>query len=247
MKQEDEETEPSHFHDANSHITHHVHDIIGQLAEDSRKNQTISEQIKKIGEKSDRKKYNFVEGLAKDVMTTREMIDKLSEERGYTTFKEIFEESEGMIANLNRVLQNLKKSGEIDYPDEVEIFLQGQNDLIKICPVFSSQHYIPSTENCYQKDLGGEISIDTRRGRNYYDENLATSGVTDCSICKKHIDTVQRLVIRGKVYHRNCIKCTFCERHPSENVDFVSFDGNIFCGARCLFQYDSTHRIQERL
>jgi hypothetical protein len=101
---------------------------------------------------SDRKKYDFRSGLQRDLLKTRAALRQCvrSKQFGFcsscTTFGQLFEHTEGQIANLNRVLQNLKRVEEIDF--DPELFLVGVNDdqTIQLKQRFWKEEYIVDSE-----------------------------------------------------------------------------------------------------
>eukprot|EP00808_Paulinella_micropora_P002513 g6808.t1 len=88
---------------------------------------------KKAGEKSDRKKYDYVGGLNRDLDTLRDVLAYLpTDQNGCVSFGAIFKEADrrGGIANLIKVLQNLRAAGEIDFKGQ--ILFQGTDDNVPI-------------------------------------------------------------------------------------------------------------------
>ena len=99
---------------------------------------------KRISGRSCHKQYNFAAGLQHDVEATRKALRacccyrnneflsttkpscSMTTTATATTFRALFVASDGHIANLNRVLQNLKRAREIDFA--LECFFMGYND-----------------------------------------------------------------------------------------------------------------------
>jgi len=201
----------------------------------------------KISEFSDRKKYNFASGLQHDVVATREAMKAVSKDGKKCMFGQVYEFTDGQIANLNRVLQNLKKAGEISF--ENEVFYQGQDDLAEITflqPFFDEMYKVDG-DNCFRPGRNmRDVPEDERLGRSYVQENLDTCGVTKCFECGEEVGDQERLTIRNHVFHFHCIKCRQCNSKPREKHDFVAFDGSIMCSAECIKLYDAAHVRQAR-
>lgn len=106
---------------------------------------------KKISAKSDRKKYRFAEGLSRDLKKTRSALRAVAAE-DYCTFGALYTHTEGNIANLNRVLHNLKQSEEIYYSPAVEMFLAGVHDdeVISLLPQFWTEDYQVDETNVFR-------------------------------------------------------------------------------------------------
>mmetsp|Transcript_20114 Transcript_20114/g.58162 ORF Transcript_20114/g.58162 Transcript_20114/m.58162 type:complete len:245 (-) Transcript_20114:184-918(-) len=214
----------------------------------------------KISEKSDRKKYAFADGLARDLANTRaalrtcaqarmsERVEDISG-RMYCTFGELFEQTGGKIANLNRILQNLRSAGEIAYQPEVCFSSMHNKEEIDPLEIFWAQDsmYEVNSENVFRP---GRPTMDipeaARRGRSYVKENLATINVKECALCGKEVAALDRMTIRNDVYHIRCIQCMVCGANPSKKADFLTFDGGVCCGTECVRMYDAAHLKQER-
>eukprot|EP00516_Mucochytrium_quahogii_P011565 CAMPEP_0203784920 /NCGR_PEP_ID=MMETSP0100_2-20121128/737_1 /ASSEMBLY_ACC=CAM_ASM_000210 /TAXON_ID=96639 /ORGANISM=" , Strain NY0313808BC1" /LENGTH=244 /DNA_ID=CAMNT_0050686961 /DNA_START=653 /DNA_END=1388 /DNA_ORIENTATION=+ len=149
----------------------------------------------KISEFSDRKKYNFASGLQHDVVATREAMKAVSKDGKKCMFGQVYEFTDGQIANLNRVLQNLKKAGEISF--ENEVFYQGQDDLAEITflqPFFDEMYKVDG-DNCFRPGRNmRDVPEDERLGRSYVQENLDTCGVTKCFECGEEVGDQERLL-----------------------------------------------------
>jgi hypothetical protein len=208
---------------------------------------------------SDRKKYDFRSGLQRDLLKTRAALRQCVRNKQFefcsscTTFGQLFEHTEGQIANLNRVLQNLKRVEEIDF--DPELFLVGVNDdqTIQLKQRFWKEEYIVDSENVFQRRyleqdhrIANEDSTSPRKGRSYIDENLATMRQKYCAACHEFVDELDRLTIRSLVYHSKCLTCTVCGSSPRQRLDYMTFDGNICCGHGCVRQYDGAHIRQQR-
>ena len=202
----------------------------------------------KISETSDRKKYNFSAGLQHDVRATRAAIREVKSTKGdFCTFGDLFKQADGKIANLNRVLQNLKKANEVSF--DVEIFFEGAHtdEKIHILAQFWDEEYHVDEENCFRPGRSiKNVPEEERRGRSYVKDNLETLGVTNCAICQRQVEIQDRLTVRGKVYHLNCIECVWCKSRPREKADFVTFDGRLCCSTECIKLYDAAHVRQKR-
>lgn len=204
----------------------------------------------RISDKSDRKKYDFASGLQHDVRDTRTALRRLCCTNGNRscTFGELFEHTEGRIANLNRVLQNLKTANEVDF--EPECFFMGTNDesLIELLEQFWKEEYTVDGDNVFR--LGGESTVlipeQDRRGRSYVGEDLQTRNVVECTVCSTRVKEKDRITIRASVYHLNCISCVVCGSSPRRKADYVTFNGEFCCSADCVRQYDGAHVRQER-
>lgn len=163
------------------------------------------------------------------------------------TFGALYEYSAGQIANLNKILTNLKKAGEVSF--QVEIFFQGQHDdeEIVLLAKFWDEAYTVDADNVFRPGRNErDIPEEERKGRSYVTDNLATRDQTICTTCGDQVESVFRVTIRGKVYHSTCIKCSVCGASPRENADFVTFDGKICCSTSCVANYDAAHVNQRR-
>mmetsp|Transcript_4162 Transcript_4162/g.4825 ORF Transcript_4162/g.4825 Transcript_4162/m.4825 type:complete len:230 (+) Transcript_4162:93-782(+) len=223
-------------------------DRIAAFEESARKAQDPKEMALKISEFSDRKKYNFAEGMQRDLISTRAALRNASTDGlSSCTFGAIYEQTEGRIANLNKILLNLKKAGEIDF--KPEIFFEGRDDdeVIEFFPSFLNAEYQVDQGNVFRPGRNiKDVPEEERHGRSYVKENMESKGKTDCETCGKEVTELQRLVIRGNVFHLNCVHCIQCGGSPHEKADFVTFDGHICCSAKCVRLYDGSHQNQKR-
>ncbi|CAK9024599.1 Uracil phosphoribosyltransferase (UPRTase) (UMP pyrophosphorylase), partial [Durusdinium trenchii] len=103
---------------------------IAAFEESARKAADPKEMQAKISEFSDRKKYNFSSGLQNDLIATRAALRAVCKDGKTAQFDDLFQYTDGRIANLNRILQNLKRAKEITF--DTEIFFEGQSDDIPI-------------------------------------------------------------------------------------------------------------------
>lgn len=202
----------------------------------------------KISDKSDRKKYNFAQGLENDVRQTRSALRDVCDDGESCTFGNLFQHLDGQVANLNRVLQNLKRAGEIDF--EPEIFLEGvhKNTPIQILDKFWAQEYSVDQENVYRAaDVNfKDVAEDERLGRSYVRDNLATRNAKVCAICGEEVSDLERMTVRDQLYHLRCLTCAQCGSHPRDKAERVSFDGKFVCSAECMKNYDAAHLRQDR-
>jgi len=206
----------------------------------------------KISEKSDRKKYNFADGLLRDLHSTRAALKSCctSSPNGKMTctFGELYDCTEGKIANLNRVLQNLRKAREVRF--EPECFFNGvhNDEVIELLDHFWSEQYVVNERNVFRTVIPVETTPhDERRGRSYFEENERTRRVEHCSVCNERVRAEERITIRCSVLHLRCISCAVCGACPRQKADYVTFDGKMCCGAACIRWYDAAHRLQERV
>jgi hypothetical protein len=211
----------------------------------------------KISSKSDRKKYDFASGLKRDLRRTRAALRDCSG-RHYSNegspvlackFLALFEYTGGQIANLNRILQNLKEQNEASF--EPECFFVGVNDdeLIILLDKFWKEEYDVDCENVFRPantNMTQNVERDQRRGRSYEEENLQSLEQDCCLICRQFVQSHQRLAIRACVYHIHCLQCAGCGAPLSKKMDFVSFDGNVLCSVTCIRLYDAQHIRQQR-
>jgi len=201
----------------------------------------------KISAYSDRKKYAFAEGLQNDLRATRAALRSCCASRSHTTFGEVFTHTAGSIANLNRVLQNLRKAREIEF--EPECFFDGvhNDEIIELRHRFWEEEYTISESNVFQP---GRVSKETpeneRRGRSYVTENLKTQTTHHCCVCREEVNAEDRITVRANVYHLKCISCTVCQCSPRQKADYVTFDGQLCCSVACIQKYDAAHLRQER-
>jgi len=200
----------------------------------------------KISEFSDRKKYNFADGLKRDLENTRAAL-RATEVDAVCTFGALFRFTEGQIANLNRILQNLKKANEIDF--DVEVFFEGMHDAepIRLLESFWEGDYTVDAENVFRPGRNmRDVPEDERKGRSYVKDNLTTRNVKECATCGELVTDHDRVTVRANVYHLNCIKCVQCGASPRIKADFVTFDGQLACSSECIKNYDGAHQNQAR-
>lgn len=202
----------------------------------------------KISEKSNGKRYAFADGLRRDLESTRSALKSCCAFNGTTcTFGELYEFTEGKIANLNRILQNLRKAKEIYF--QPECFFDGvhNDEVIKLLDQFWNEEYVINEQNVFQPGRGAkDTPSDKRRGRSYFEENEKTRHVRHCSVCRKRVTPEERITFRACVFHMKCISCVVCGTCPKQKADYVTYDGQICCGAACIRLYDAAHLLQER-
>jgi len=208
------------------------------------------------------KQYNFCLGLQHDVERTRTALLACCREGGgggksstdtssyySTTFGALFDYTGGEIANLNRVLQNLKHAQEISFRPECFFVGPHDHEIIVLQDAFfwKNNNYAVDDSNAFRRHDDKVSPEQKRHGRSYVQENLATLHVTTCWTCQKSVlDEQDRWTIRGHVFHRACLSCVVCGSHPRSKSDFVTFDGHICCSTDCIRQYDGAHIQQER-
>lgn len=253
--------------------------------------------VSKVSNKSDSKKYNFVEGLQRDLHHTRAALraccscissrndscksgsntiqqeedeEDVSTTTTMTTFRALFEYTDGTIANLNRVLQNLKSGNEICF--EPECFLYGVNDNepIVLLDLFWSQPYSVSRSNVFRKhrhqnrqqddDDDDFLDWDRRRGRCLEKEVQALLRQRNhCARCNEYVHANDRVIIRANLYHASCLqfyRCACCGANlvkkslrrggRKQSPECIAFDGSVLCGTDCIRRYDAAHLRQER-
>jgi hypothetical protein len=201
----------------------------------------------KISEKSDRKKYDFCRGLKNDLINTRAALRACSDHNGMCTFGELFSYTGGRIANLNRILQNLKSAREVRF--EPECFFMGvhNEEVIELLGQFWNEKYTVDEASVFRHGwIPTDVPENDRRGRSYVKENLTTMDVFHCFQCAKRVKAKDRITIRAHVYHMKCIFCVVCGSSLRRKADYITFDGQICCSPDCLRQYDASHVRQER-
>jgi len=211
----------------------------------------------KISFKSDRKKYDFCSGLLRDLKATRAALrqcasgqdDGDNARRLRTTFRELYDFTGGQIANLNRVLQNLKKAKEISFGPEC--FFVGVNDeeTIQLLDKFWEEEYTVDAENVFRPGRcgrSGTIAQNERKGRSYVEENRITVELRRCAVCNEAVDAKERMAVREQVYHLRCLTCVVCGSSPRRKMDYLTFDGQICCCSDCVRRYDGAHLQQKR-
>ncbi|GBG30718.1 LIM/homeobox protein Lhx1 [Hondaea fermentalgiana] len=204
----------------------------------------------KISGQSDRKKYNFSAGLQNDVRATRAALRAVCEDGDGDSccFGDLFRHIDGQIANLNRVLQNLKREREIDFAPE--IFLEGTHDAerITLLDKFWDQEYEVDHGNVFRAgDVNfKDVAQDERLGRSYVRDNLATRDEHICTVCNEEVSALDRMTVRDKVFHLRCLHCAQCGSQPRDKSERVSFDGQFVCSAECMKNYDAAHLKQAR-
>jgi hypothetical protein len=209
---------------------------------------------RKISEKSDRTKYAFADGLRRDLEKTRSALKACasSASNGAScscTFGELYAFTEGRIANLNKILQNLRKAKEVRF--KPECFFDGVHDdeAIELLDYFWKEAYAVNERNVFRPSrnaLVKDTPQDKRRGRSYFEENEKTRHVRHCSVCRERVSAEERITIRACVFHMKCISCAMCTARLRQKADYITFDGQICCGADCIRQYDAAHRYQTR-
>mmetsp|Transcript_8576 Transcript_8576/g.15084 ORF Transcript_8576/g.15084 Transcript_8576/m.15084 type:complete len:252 (+) Transcript_8576:107-862(+) len=201
----------------------------------------------KISEFSDRKKYNFADGLKRDLEHTRAALRACAGDGKSCTFGALFEFTEGKIANLNRILQNLKNANEVAF--QVEVFFAGPhaNEPITLLDAFWDQDYTVDAENVFRPGRNfKDVEEKDRKGRSYVSENQESRGQRECTACGELVAENSRLVLRGRVFHMQCVECVVCGAHPRSKADFVTFDGEVACSSECIKLYDAAHPNQAR-
>ena len=201
----------------------------------------------KVSEKSDRKKYDFCAGLRNDLANTRAALRACSDDIGICTFGELFSYTGGRIANLNRVLQNLKRAREVHF--EPECFFMGMHNEqeIELMEQFWKEEYIVDEASVFRQGWTAmDVPEKDRRGRSYVKENLKTMHAFHCSACTKRVKAKDRITVRACVYHLKCISCVVCGSSPRRKADYITFDGQVCCSSDCVRQYDGAHVRQER-
>jgi hypothetical protein len=215
----------------------------------------------KVSDKSDRKKYDFASGLKRDLLSTRAALAALCccsaeddhEKRGKEscTFGELFDYTGGIIANLNRVLQNLRSAGEISFVPECFFIGVNETEMIELLDKFWSeeQQYVVDTNNVFRRPNGStlkHVPQEKRLGRSYVAENLATKDLVHCTVCSEQVQPEERITIRVDVFHMKCLHCAVCGSSPRIKADFVTFDGRICCSSDCVRRYDGANVRQDR-
>lgn len=203
----------------------------------------------KISSKSDRKKYDFGRGLCHDLATTRVALCACANEHGggVCTFGSLFKESGGRIANLNRILQNLKEAREIAFQPECFFECVHDKERIYLNETFWAESYAVTDQNIYRNELSSEAIPELqRKGRSYVAEDLLTRDEHDCVVCSKHVRDEDRITIRAHVFHLSCVECSVCGASPHRKKDYVTFDGNLCCSSECVGRYDGAHVHQKR-
>ena len=201
----------------------------------------------KISNKSDRRKYKFADGLSRDLERTRNALRVITSEN-YCTFGELYSFSEGRIANLNRVLQNMKLANEIRFTPEC--FFDGIHDdeVIELLEQFWAHAYQVDEENVFRPGRSTmDVPEEDRKGRSYVAEDRETRHVWECCTCSRRVKPEERITIRARVFHLSCISCVACGTSPRQKKDYVTFDGRICCSSECIQKYDGAHLRQRRL
>lgn len=221
----------------------------------------------KISAKSDRKKYDFATGLSRDLASTRlalkqccsvcqaEPVGDSVKESSQSlqlacAFQMLFEHTEGKIANLNRILQNLRDQREISF--QPECFFRGVHDSERIVLLdkFWREEYAVTSNNVFRPENSNRtlcVERKQRRGRSYEEEILQTIGRNHrCLICGDTVSDRQRLRVRTHAYHITCLNCAVCGAKLRQRLDFLTFDGSICCGTSCVQRYDAAHLCQKR-
>lgn len=202
--------------------------------------------VKKVAAISDKAKYKFKDGMNRDLVATRAALRAVSGGSDSCCFGELYDHIDGQIANLNKVLQNLRAAGEVAF--EQEMFLKGTHDdaLITLLEKFYEGEYSVEDDNVFRAREYKDVAEAERHGRSYVKENLATLGVTICATCDVEVSVLERMTVRDKVYHLRCLKCAQCGATPREKADYLSFDGQAMCSAACVSMYDASHLSQKR-
>lgn len=201
----------------------------------------------KVSEKSDRKKYDFCTGLRNDLANTRSALRACSDDSGICTFGELFSYTGGRIANLNRILQNLKSAGEVRFDPECFFMGMHNEQEIELLEQFWKEDYIVDETSVFRQGCNAlDVPEKDRRGRSYVNENLKTIHVFHCSACSERVKAKDRITVRACVYHLKCITCVACGSNPRRKADYITFDGQVCCSSDCVRQYDGAHVRQER-
>ena len=202
----------------------------------------------KVSQKSDRKKYAFADGLKNDLRRTRTALQHLVGDTNLCTFGSLYRYTQGQIANLNQVLRNLKRAGEIDF--EPECFFDGIHNecSIEVLDYFWKEAYRVDETNVFRaQTMEIYIQPEDRRGRSYEAEDAKTRHAHTCHACSKPVHVEDRITIRAKVFHLGCLSCVVCGASPRQKKDYVTFDGQICCSSACIQRYNGAHVRQERV
>lgn len=202
----------------------------------------------KISAKSDRKKYAFASALANDLRHTRAALRAVaSDGEESCTFASLYKYADGSIANLNRVLQNMKEANEISFAPEC--FFAGVHDheVIILHKQFWKEAYKVDEENVFRPGrLFKNVIEEERKGRSYVAEDRETRHVTECSVCSRQVCVEERITIRAQVFHLSCLSCAVCGACPRQKKDYITFDGQVCCSSDCIQRYDAAHIRQRR-
>ena len=209
------------------------------------------------------KRYNFGMGPQRDLLATRKALrvccQRHASHKNCCTFHELFVQSNGQIANLNRVLQNLRRTGEIDF--EPECFFVGYNDtkVITLLESFRqsmatnsrSASSVPDQTNLFRASHNQPFVRFTphskRHGQSFGLDNRLTQDQHTCQACLQWVDDPDRLTIRGRLFHYRCVQCRQCRAFLRRSVDFIAFDGGVCCSLACMQRYDGAHVHQRRI
>ena len=218
----------------------------------------------KISFRSDRKKYDFADGLRRDLLATRAALrhccccsvaarsrtitsSRRSSSTSCCTFQHLFKYTDGHIANLNRVLQNLKNANEVTFSPECFFIGVNCHEKIRLLDKFWNEEYMVNAENVFRwTNTTTDARLLSHKGRSYVEENRQTMRVHHCASCHQHVGAYDRLAIRDKVFHLKCLRCIVCGASPSQKMDYLTFDGEICCGSDCIRRYDGAHVHQQR-
>jgi hypothetical protein len=195
--------------------------------------------------------YDFSGGLERDLEATRDALRVCCKTTEMVcTFGDLFEYTQGKIANLNRILQNLKETGEVHF--DVECFFQGRHDserIVLLEKFWERSGYRVSCETVYRPGRAlVDVPLSDRCGRSYVAENIQTRAIHTCCACGQPIwnEDTERMTMRGRVYHLQCITCAVCGSSPKHKQDYVTYNGNFCCSADCVRRYDAAHVVQQR-
>jgi len=201
----------------------------------------------KISEHSDRKKYDFCKGLTHDLQRTRTAL-RATASKNCCTFGKLYRYTEGRIANLNRVLQNMKQANEIHFTPECFFESIHDDEEIKLLEQFWREEYEVDEENVFRSGIfTHDIPEEDRKGRSYVAEDRETRNVQKCFACLRRVKAEERITIRARVFHLSCITCAVCGASLRQKKDYITFDGQICCSSECIQQYDGAHLRQQRL
>lgn len=203
---------------------------------------------RKISDKSDKKKYQFAAGLDRDLQQTRAALREIATNNDCCTFGDLFRFTEGRIANLNRVLQNMKQANEIHFQPECFFHAVHDDEVIQLLEQFWVEAYNVNESNVFRTSvLTMDVAEKDRKGRSYVAEDMKTRHVWECCACERRVKPEERITVRAHVFHLSCLSCVVCGTSPRQKKDYITFDGRICCSAECIQKYDGAHLRQERL